>query len=159
MRAGGRRAALRYNLAMSAGGPDLSLTDYGRLLGFMYQMLGDAALAVTATDQVWTLLGRGPASTDPVRRWRTALRVLNRYVRRGLVLQPLAPEGGLRVLLRALHQLPLTERALLLLRYHLQLDPATLAAVVALAPPELAAELQLARQHLLEVQRDDDPLF
>lgn len=130
--------------------PDILDRFYLRVLGFMYQVLGDAELAAQATEAVFV---RRAPPTDETEVWTAALATLRSYLARGFVVRPLVPlnQGWQADLLQALARLAPQERALLLLRYHEGLDLATLAQVVAMDEQELRAEIAAARARLLDV--------
>lgn len=126
---------------------------YGRLLGFCYHILGDAALAAQASEAICLRVARGPLTEFTL--WRTAVQVLECYLQRGLFVQPLTPEGTQASLLRAIHRLEPFDRVLLLLRYHEQLELKLMSEVLQFAQPTLRLALAEARRRLLAAQDDE----
>ena len=86
------------------------------LLGFAYQVLGDAALAAQAANTVCVALWRAVEMTS--HSGARAVEVIHEYLARGFVVRPLQPEGPHAALLSALQKLDPVERMIVLLRYH-----------------------------------------
>jgi DNA-directed RNA polymerase specialized sigma24 family protein len=122
---------------------------YQRVLGFAYQVLGDAELAAQAVENVF--VRRRPPTTEAAV-WATALDVLQQYLQRGFVVRPLTSvsQSWQAELLQGLAQLPPLERALLLLRYHENLDPALLAEIYKQPERTIRERVAAARARLLD---------
>jgi hypothetical protein len=122
---------------------------YLRVLGFAYQVLGDAELAAQASEQVF-LRDDLPATELDV--WKIAVVTIRTYLVRGFVVRPLvAPSSGWQSdLLRGLAGLAPMERALLLLRYHESLDPVALAEIFEVSETVMRHEISAARANLIE---------
>nr|MBA2682398.1 hypothetical protein [Ktedonobacteraceae bacterium] len=127
-----------------------------RILGFAYQMLGDAALAAQAANVV--CLRVEPSHNDDLLFWRTAVEVIGDYLHRGFLVRPLAPEGKHATLLSALQQLDPAERTLVLLRYHEALTIPDLATVMATDQVTIRHVLAEARRALLDQKGVRDAL-
>lgn len=122
---------------------------YPRVLGFAYQVLGDAELAAQAAEHAF-LQPQPPATELAV--WKATMTTLRIYVGRGFVVRPLGPllQGWQADLLQGLACLAPLERALLLLRYHEGLAPRILSEVLDLPEAEVRAQLARARATLIE---------
>lgn len=98
---------------------DLLRTYYARVLGVAYQALGDAALAIEATEVCFKRLARRRIA-GPVEVWRTLMRALQAYVDRGMdvALLDSNASGWQASLLDGLADLAPFDRVLLLLHYH-----------------------------------------
>lgn len=129
--------------------PDILDRFYLRVLGFMFQVLGDAELAAQATENVF--VRRNPP-TDELQVWTAALVTVRGYLARGFVVRPLVPmtQGWQADLLQGLARLAPLDRALLLLRYHEGLDLVMLARIVALDEQQLREQIAAARGRLLD---------
>jgi hypothetical protein len=123
-------------------------TRYARILGFAYQVLGDAALAAQAANTVCLRYAR--SGGDDRAFWREAVTVLHDYLARGFVVRPLLPEGQHAALLSALHRLEPAERMIVLLRYHEGLTIPDLEAVMAIEQATIRRVLAQARGSLLD---------
>lgn len=123
---------------------------YPRVLGFAYQVLGDAELAAQAAE---TIFVRRDPPQDEVAVWTAAMTTMRSYIARGFVVRPLVPQNQSwqTDLLRRLAQLEPLERALLLLRYHEDLELADLAKVLGISEEELRKQVALARGKLLDL--------
>lgn len=135
--------------AVVAVSPDILDRFYLRVLGFMYQVLGDAELAAQATETVFV---RRDPPTDQLEVWTAALLTVRGYLARGFVVRPMAPltQGWQADLLQGLSRLTPLERALLLLRYREGLDLPTLARIVGLDEQQLREQIAAARGRLLD---------
>ncbi len=122
---------------------------YLRVLGFAYQVLGDAELAAQAAESIF-LQSKPPATELAV--WQAAMQAMQAYVARGFVVRPLVPlgQGWQAKVLAGLATLQPLERALLLLRYHEGLEPALLAKVLGRKESDLRAQIAAARGALLD---------
>lgn len=129
--------------------PDILDRFYLRVLGFMYQVLGDVELAALATEAVF--VQRIPP-TNELQVWTAALATVRGYLARGFVVRPLGPmtQGWQADLLQGLARLSPLDRALLLLRYHEGLDLTTLAQIVAWDEQHLREQIAAARGRLLD---------
>jgi|GEM_PF-4769971 len=136
--------------AQTTAAVTLELLDqfYLRVLGFTYQVLGDAELAAQATEAVFL---HGDLLPTEVGVWRTAMETVQTYLSRGFVVRPLAPQnqGWQAELLHGLAQLEPLERALLLLRYHEALEVETLAEVLKVSERDVRHRVAAARAQLL----------
>lgn len=147
-------ASLRFGAATTSAAvavtPDILDRFYLRVLGFMYQVLGDAELAAQAAESVF--LGREPL-TDELEVWAAALATVRSYLARGFLVRPLVPltQSWQADLLKGLARLAPLERALLLLRYHEGLELAALAQVAGMDEQALRAQIAAARARLLDV--------
>lgn len=123
---------------------------YPRVLGFAYQVLGDAELAAQAAETIF--VRRDPPQNE-VAVWTAALTTMRSYIARGFVVRPLVPQNQSwqTDLLRRLAQLEPLERALLLLRYHEDLELADLAKVLGISEEELRKQVARARGKLLDL--------
>ncbi|HEY0605577.1 MAG TPA: sigma factor-like helix-turn-helix DNA-binding protein [Herpetosiphonaceae bacterium] len=123
---------------------------YPRVLGFAYQVLGDAELAAQAAETIF--VRRDPPQNE-VAVWTAAVATMRSYIARGFVVRPLVPQtqSWQTDLLRRLAQLEPMERALLLLRYHEDLELADLAQVLGISEDELRRQVALARGKLLDL--------
>lgn len=122
---------------------------YVRVIGFMYQVLGDAELAARATESVFV---RRESPIDELAVWKAALDIVRSYVARGFVVRPLVPEthGRQAALLRGLARVPPLERAVLLLRYHEELSIEQLATLMAIDERAVRTEIARTRARLLD---------
>ncbi len=122
---------------------------YLRVLGFAYQVLGDAELAAQASEQVFI---RDELPRTELGVWKIAVVTIRSYLVRGFVVRPLvAPSTGWQSdLLRGLAGLTPMERALLLLRYHEGLEPDVLAEIFELSESAMRQEIAAARTNLIE---------
>ena len=122
---------------------------YLRVLGFAYQVLGDAELAAQAAESIF-LQSKPPTTELAV--WQAAMKAMHAYVARGFVVRPLVPlgQGWQAKVLAGLAALQPLERALLLLRYHEGLEPGLLAKVLGRKESELRAQIAAARTALLD---------
>ncbi len=133
---------------MSVGrSPDVTRR-YARILGFAYQMLGDAALAAQATNRVCLRAVRSPG--DDLTFWCSAVVVIHDYLARGFLVRPLMPEGQHAALLSALQELAPAERMIVLLRYHEGLTIPDLATVMETDHVTIRRVLAEARGALLD---------
>ncbi|MBV9788557.1 MAG: sigma-70 family RNA polymerase sigma factor [Chloroflexi bacterium] len=123
---------------------------YPRVLGFAYQVLGDAELAAQSAETIF--VRRDPPQNE-VAVWTAAIATMRSYVARGFVVRPLVPQtqSWQTDLLRRLAQLEPLERALLLLRYHEDLELEDLAQVLGISEDELRKQVALARGKLLDL--------
>lgn len=123
---------------------------YPRVLGFAYQVLGDAELAAQAAETIF--VRRDPPQHE-LAVWTAAIATMRSYVARGFVVRPLVPQSQSwqTDLLRKLAQLEPLERALLLLRYHEDLELEDLAQVLGISEDELRKQVALARGKLLDL--------
>lgn len=123
---------------------------YPRVLGFGYQVLGDAELAAQAAETIF--VRRDPPQSE-LAVWTAAIATMRSYVARGFVVRPLVPQtqSWQTDLLRKLSQLEPLERALLLLRYHEDLELEDLAQVLGTSEDELRKQVALARGKLLDL--------
>jgi DNA-directed RNA polymerase specialized sigma24 family protein len=123
---------------------------YPRVLGFAYQVLGDAELAAQAAETIF--VRRDPPQNE-LAVWTVAVTTLRSYLARGFVVRPLTPhnQGWQSDLLRRLAQLEPLDRVVLLLRYHEDLGIADLAQVLGVAEAEARKQVALARGRLLDL--------
>ena len=123
---------------------------YLRVLGFAYQVLGDAELAAQATE---TIFVRRDPPLDELAVWKTAMATVRSYVARGFVVRPLVPQtqSWQADLLQRLAQLAPLDRALLLLRYHEGLEPTALAEVLGIPERDVRKQIAVARGRLLDL--------
>lgn len=123
---------------------------YLRVLGFMYQVLGDAELAAQATQAVF--VQRVPP-TDDRSVWAAVMTTMHSYLARGFVVRPLVPvtHGWQADLLRGLARLEPPERALLLLRYHEGLHVALIGQILECDEQTVREQIAAARSRLLDV--------
>jgi hypothetical protein len=123
---------------------------YLRILGFAYQVLGDAELAAQATESVFV---RRDPPQDELAVWKAAMATMRSYVARGFVVRPLVPQthSWQAELLHSLTQLAPLERALLLLRYHEGLETTDLAYVLDISEPDVRKQIAVARGRLLDL--------
>ena len=130
--------------------PDLLDRLYLRVLGFTYQVLGDAELAAQATETVFV---RRAPPLDELAVWTVAMATVRSYIARGFVVRPLAPQtqSWQAELLKQLAQVTPLERALLLLRYHEGLSIADLAQVLGVLEDEARRQVASARGRLLDL--------
>lgn len=128
---------------------------YMRVLGFGYQVLGDAELAAQAAEAVF--LRSDPPMTE-VAVWAAAMATLRSYLVRGFVVRPLVPltQGWQAELLSGLAQLAPEERALLVLRYHEGLEIDVLAQIWGRSEREIRDLVAAARGRLIDAMKDDD---
>lgn len=136
---------------MAAAPPFPVVANYGRVLGFAYQVVGDVALASRVAEKV--VLRLGSVSTE-VRFWRTLIKILQAQVAQGMVVDLATASGEEAALQHALHQLTADERMLLLLRYHEHLDLVTLAAVLRRPEREVRIAINEARRKLLRRRQE-----
>ncbi|HEX6292432.1 MAG TPA: sigma factor-like helix-turn-helix DNA-binding protein [Herpetosiphonaceae bacterium] len=125
---------------------------YLRVLGFTYQVLGDAELAAQATESVFV---RRDPPMDDLAVWTAAIATVRGYVARGFVVRPLAPQSHSwqAALLRQLAELPPMERALLLLRYHEGLETTELAQILGIPERDVRKQVATARGRLLDLSQ------
>ncbi len=146
-----RTLKLRSTFAARPAAPSREVLDryYPRVLGFAYQVLGDAELAAQAAENIF-LQPEPPATELTV--WKATMTTLRAYVARGFMVRPLGPllQGWQADLLQGLALLAPLERALLLLRYHEGLQPAVLAEVLDLPETEVRTQIAYARASLFE---------
>lgn len=123
---------------------------YLRVLGFAFQVLGDAELAARAAEAVFV---RRPAPATELEVWAAAVDTIRSFLGRGFVVRPLVSlgQGWQADLLEGLALLSPWERALLLLRYHEGLEPATLAEVLKMTEAELRSQIAVARGQLIDM--------
>jgi hypothetical protein len=126
---------------------------YHRVLGCLYQALGDAELAAQATEAVFV---QPEPLTSEKEVWTMMLAVLVEYLARGFVVQPLRPpvDSWQADLLHGLAQLTPFERVLLLLRYHEGLSIQTLAQVLHTSEYDVRSQIARVRSRLLDAMRD-----
>ena len=122
---------------------------YLRVLGFAYQVLGDAELAAQAAESIF-LQSEPPVTELAV--WKAAMATMRANVARGFVVRPLVPlsQGWQAEVLEGLAALEPMERALLLLRYHEGLEPIMLAQVLERPESDIRAQIAAARGQLLD---------
>jgi DNA-directed RNA polymerase specialized sigma24 family protein len=122
---------------------------YARVLGFAYQVLGDAELAARAAEDVFA---RSPLPEDEIAVWRAAMTTIRGYLRRGFVVRPLVTlsAGWQADLLHGMADLDPEERALLLLRYHEGLTVEAIAAVLDQGMDESRRRIAEARNRLID---------
>lgn len=125
---------------------------YARVLGVAYQVVGDAALAARAAEAIFDQLQQ-ETPVDVIDVWQVAADVLYSFIRRRLVVTPLASDasGWQAPLIDGLAQVDPEARMLLLLRYHERLDHEQLAAALRLNRQTVRAEVARARGELMSV--------
>lgn len=122
---------------------------YLRVLGFGYQVLGDAELAARAAESIF-LQSKPPTTELAV--WKVTMATMRAYVARGFVVRPLVPlaQSWQADVLAGLAALEPLDRALVLLRYHEGLDPVMLAKVLDRPEAEIRTQVAAARSALLD---------
>ncbi len=125
---------------------------YTRVLGVVYQTVGDSALAVRAVETIFDQLFQ-EADADAIDVWQITVDVMQSYIRRGYIVVPLASEaaGWQGSLLDALAQLDPDARILLLLRYHERLSHEELATILGADVQAVREEVARARSELMDV--------
>jgi AraC-like DNA-binding protein len=123
---------------------------YLRVLGFNYQVLGDAELAAQATE---TIFVRRAPPVHELAVWTLAMATVRSYIARGFVVRPLMPQtqSWQADLLKQLAQVTPLERALLLLRYHEGLSILELAQVLGVSEAEARRQVASARGRLIDL--------
>lgn len=126
---------------------------YARVIGFAYQVLGDAELAAQAAEAVFT---RRPPPTEELEVWTAALAAIRQFLARGFVVRPLVSlnDGWQAELLQGLADLAPEDRVLLLLRYHEGLSITALAQVAGLSPADTRQQIAAARGRLIDRLED-----
>ncbi len=122
---------------------------HARVVGFAYQVLGDAELAAQAAEAVFT---QRPLPRDEIEVWTAVFATMRRFLARGFVVRPLIAvnDGWQADLLHGLAELEPEERALILLRYHEGLPLETVAQVAGLSVAAARQRLATARGRLID---------
>lgn len=122
---------------------------YVRVMGFAYQVLGDAELAARATEEVFV---RREPPADEAAVWAATIEVLRRFLARGFMVRPLVPQtqGWQAELLHGLARLAPMDRALLLLRYHEGVTIEALARILVIDEREARRRIAQARAKLID---------
>ena len=125
---------------------------YTRVLGVVYQTVGDAAFAARAVETIFDQL-LYEADVADVDVWQITVEVLKAYIRRGYVVAPLASDaaGWQASMIDGLAQLDPETRILLLLRYHERLGYEELAAILGLEVGAVREAVARARSELMDV--------
>ena len=122
---------------------------YLRVLGFGYQVLGDAELAAQAAETVFV---QAHPPTTELAVWKATMATMRAYVARGFVVRPLVPlaQGWQADVLAGLAALEPLDRALVLLRYHEGLDLVMLANVLDRTEADVRTQIAAVRTALLD---------
>lgn len=138
----------------NAAGLEMLIDRYhARVVGFAYQVLGDAELAAQAAEAVFT---QRPLPRDEIEVWTAAFATMRRFLARGFVVRPLVGlnDGWQADLLQGLAGLHPEDRALILLRYHEGLPLEAVAQAAGLSVAVAQHRIARARGQLIDRQAD-----